>query len=68
MTRHRRSAEALRLILVGLVCQAVVSCAAAVTPAAAAPPAARMTPADGKAAIGAIVREEIAAARREAGQ
>lgn len=61
MTRHRRSAEALRLILVGLVCQAVVSCAAAVTPAAAAPPAARMTPADGKAAIGAIVREEIAA-------
>lgn len=61
MTRHRRSAEALRLILVGLVCQAVVSCAAAVTPAAAAPPSARMTPAEGAAAIGAIVREEIAA-------
>ncbi|MDP2372937.1 exo-beta-N-acetylmuramidase NamZ domain-containing protein [Reyranella sp.] len=61
MTRHRRSAEALRLVLVGLVCQAVVACAATVTPAAAAPPSARMTPAEGKAAIGAIVREEIAA-------
>ncbi|MDP2330717.1 MAG: DUF1343 domain-containing protein [Reyranella sp.] len=63
MTKHRRSAEALRLILVGLVCQAVVSCAAAVTPAAAAPPSAKMTPAEGKAAIGAIVREEIAAGK-----
>lgn len=61
MTRHRRSAEALRLVLIGLVCQAVVACAATVTPAAAAPPSARMTPAEGKAAIGAIVREEIAA-------
>ncbi|MDP1752094.1 MAG: serine hydrolase domain-containing protein, partial [Reyranella sp.] len=61
MTRYRRSAEALRLILVGLVCQAVVSCAASVTPASAAPPSARMTPAEGAAAIGAIVREEIAA-------
>lgn len=65
MTRRRPSANALRLILVGLVCQAVVSCAATVTPAAAAPPAAvtssRMTPAEGKAAIGAIMREEIAA-------
>lgn len=63
MTRHRRSAEALRLILVGLVCQAVVSCAAAATPAAAAPPSAKMTPAEGKAAISAIVREEIAAGK-----
>ena len=60
MTRHRRSAEALRLILAGLVCQAVVSCATAVTPAAAAPPSAKMTPAEGRAAIGAIMREEIA--------
>lgn len=63
MTRHRRSADVLRLIVVGLVCQAVVSCAAAVTPAAAAPPSAKMTPAEGAAAIGAIVREEIAAGR-----
>ncbi len=65
MTRHRRSAEALRLILIGLVCQAVVSCAATATPAAAAPPApvtsSRMTAAEGKAAIGAIMREEISA-------
>jgi uncharacterized protein YbbC (DUF1343 family) len=61
MTRHRRSAEALRLILIGLVCQAVVACAATATPAAAAPPSAKMTPAEGKAAIGAIMREEIAA-------
>ncbi len=71
MTRHRRSAEALRLIFVGLVCQAVVSCAATVTPAAAAPPAqvtsARMTPAEGKAAIGAIMREEIAAGKLPGG-
>lgn len=61
MTRHRRSAEALRLILIGLVCQAVVACAATATPAAAAPPSAKMTPAEGKAAIGAIMRDEIAA-------
>ncbi|OFW97744.1 MAG: serine hydrolase [Alphaproteobacteria bacterium RIFCSPHIGHO2_12_FULL_66_14] len=58
-----RSAEALRLLAVGLICQAVVSCAATVTPAAAAPPAARMTQAQGTEAIGAIVREEIAAGR-----
>lgn len=63
MTRHRRSAEALRLIFVGLICQVVVSCAAAVTPAAAAPPSTKMTPTEGAAAIGAIVREEIAAGR-----
>lgn len=55
--RLRRSAEALRFLLVGLICQAVVSCAATVTPAAAAPP----SPTGGAEAIAAIVREEIAA-------
>ena len=61
MTPSRRSVDALRLILVGLLCQAVLSCAASVTPASAAPPSSRMSPAEGAAAIGAIVREEIAA-------
>ncbi len=59
--RPRRCAEALRLLVVGLICQAVISCAATVAPAAAAPPAGKMTPAQGAEAIGAIVREEIAA-------
>ena len=61
MTPSRQSIDALRLILVGLLCQAVLSCAASVTPASAAPPSSRMSPAEGAAAIGAIVREEIAA-------
>ena len=61
MTPSRKSIDALRLILVGLLCQAVLSCAASVTPASAAPPSSRMSPAEGAAAIGAIVREEIAA-------
>lgn len=56
-----RCAEALRLLLVGLVCQAVVACATVATPAAAAPPAA--TPSQAAEAIGAIVQDEIAAGR-----
>jgi uncharacterized protein YbbC (DUF1343 family) len=56
--RPRRRAEALRLLLVGLICQAAVACATATTPASAAPPAA---PAQTAEAVGAIVRDEIAA-------
>lgn len=55
--RLRRRAEALRLLLVGLICQAVVACASAPTPAAAAPP----STSGGAQAISNIVQEEIAA-------
>lgn len=54
----RRRAEALRLFLAGLICQTAVACATAPTPAAAAPP-----PSQAAEAIGAIVRDEIAAGR-----
>ena len=53
----------LRLLLVGLICQAVVACATASTPASAAPPAGASAVSSGQAAqaISAIVNEEIAA-------
>lgn len=54
----RRRAEALRLFLAGLICQAAVACATAPTPASAAPP-----PSQAAEAIGAIVQDEIAAGR-----
>jgi len=63
--RARRPADALRLFLLGLICQAVVACATATTPASAAPPAAASatSPSQAAEAIGAIVRDEIAAGR-----
>jgi uncharacterized protein YbbC (DUF1343 family) len=56
--RPRRPAEALRIFLVGLICQVAVACAAPATPAAAAPPT--TSPSQAAEAIGAIVRDEIA--------
>ena len=60
--RPRRPAEALRIFLVGLICQVAVACAAPATPAAAAPPTApsATSPSQAAEAIGAIVRDEIA--------
>ena len=58
--RSRRTAEALRLFLVALICQVAVACATATTPASAAPPGAT-SPSQAADAIGAIVRDEIAA-------
>ncbi|MBP6770917.1 MAG: DUF1343 domain-containing protein [Reyranella sp.] len=49
----------MRLFLVGLICQAAVACATPATPASAAPPAS--DPSRAADAIGAIVRDEIAA-------
>ena len=49
----------MRLFLLGLICQAAVACATAATPASAAPPATSSNQA--AEAIGAIVRDEIAA-------
>ena len=48
---------------VGLICQAVVACATATTPASAAPPGNPSAASSGQTAeaIGAIMREEIAA-------
>ncbi len=54
--RHPRSASALRLLLAGLLCQALISCAAPATPVAAAPSSSA-----GPEEISNIVREEIAA-------
>jgi CubicO group peptidase (beta-lactamase class C family) len=53
----------LRLLVVGLICQAVVACATASTPASAAPPAGSTAVSSGQTAqaISAIVNEEIAA-------
>jgi uncharacterized protein YbbC (DUF1343 family) len=66
-SRPRRTAEALRLFLVGLICQLAVACATATTPASAAPPVASSGAAASAGqvadAIGAIVREEIAAGK-----
>ena len=56
--RPRRPADALRIFLVGLICQVAVACAAPATPAAAAPPT--TSPSQAAEAIGAIVRDEIA--------
>ena len=55
--RPRRPAEALRLFLVGLICQVAVACAAPATPAAAAPPTAPVAASPGQAAdaIGADI-------------
>jgi uncharacterized protein YbbC (DUF1343 family) len=60
--RPRPAAEALRLLVVGLICQVAVACATAATPASAAPPAAT-SPGQAASAIGDIVREEIAAGK-----
>ncbi len=60
--RPRRPVEALKLFFVGLVCQLAVACATATTPASAAPPVAISSGQAGEA-IGAIVREEIAAGK-----
>ena len=57
LLRSRRPAEALRLFLVGLICQVVAACVTAPTPASAAPPTQAAN------AIGDIVRDEIAAGR-----
>jgi uncharacterized protein YbbC (DUF1343 family) len=57
----RRRAEALRLFLAGLICQAAVACATAPTPASAAPPTVSSNQA--AEAIGTIVQDEIAAGR-----
>src|SRR6266550_1142020 len=54
-------AATLRLLLLGLVCQAIVSCTSATTPAAAAPPVASPSPSGAAQAISNIVNEEIAA-------
>ena len=53
----------LRLLLVGLICQAAVACATASSPASAAPPAGASAVSSGQTAqaISAIVNEEIAA-------
>jgi len=63
MSRLRRHADLLRLLVVGLICQAAVACATATTPASAAPPAGSTAVSSGQAAqaISAIVNEEIAA-------
>jgi len=63
MPRLRRHADVLRLLVVGLICQAVVACATATTPASAAPPAGSSAVSSGQTAqaISAIVNEEIAA-------
>ena len=63
MSRLRRHADLLRLLVVGLICQAAVACATATTPASAAPPAGSAAVSSGQAAqaISAIVNEEIAA-------
>ena len=57
----RRRADVLRLLAVGLICQAVVACATATTPASAAPPAGAPSAGATAQAISAIVNEEIAA-------
>lgn len=59
----RRPADALRLFLVALICQVAVACATATTTASAAPPVAASTASTSQVAdaIGAIVRDEIAA-------
>jgi uncharacterized protein YbbC (DUF1343 family) len=63
MSRLRRHADLLRLLVVGLICQAAVACATAATPAAAAPPAGSAAISSGQTAqaISAIVNDEIAA-------
>jgi uncharacterized protein YbbC (DUF1343 family) len=63
MSRLRRHADLLRLLVVGLICQAAVACATATTPASAAPPAgsAAVLSSQAAQAISAIVNEEIAA-------
>jgi uncharacterized protein YbbC (DUF1343 family) len=62
---RRRCAEALRLFLAGIVCQAVFACSPFERSAAAAPQPAKSAwgVAPGAEAIGEIVREEIAAGR-----
>jgi uncharacterized protein YbbC (DUF1343 family) len=63
MPRLRRHADVLRLLVVGLICQAAVACATVATPASAAPPAGSSAVSSGQTAqaISAIVNEEIAA-------
>src|SRR5258708_2183586 len=63
MSRLRRHADLLRLLVVGLICQAAVACATATTPASAAPPAGSAAVSSGQTAqaISAIGNEEIAA-------
>ena len=58
--RRPSRATALCLLIVGLLCQAVISCTSATTPAAAAPPA-NPSPSGAAQAISNIVNEEIAA-------
>ena len=52
----RRRADALRLFLVGLICQVAVACATATTPASAAPPAGAPSAGQAAQAISAIVQ------------
>jgi uncharacterized protein YbbC (DUF1343 family) len=53
----------LRLLLIGLICQAVIGCATAASPASAAPAARAVSTTQAAEAIGDIVRDEIAAGR-----